>query len=58
MKKKKKKSLSPRSQNMKLIDDLTSKIEEIDNLKVVLRNSYNRKLKKERHKSARFDFKK
>ena len=58
VKKKKKKSLSPRSQNMKLIDDLTSKIEEIDNLKVVLRNSYNRKLKKERHKSARFDFKK
>ena len=57
-KKKKKKSLSPRTQNMKFIDDLTSKIEEIDNYKVILKNSYNRKLKKERYRSARFNFKK
>ena len=58
IKKKKKKSLSPKSQNMKFIDDLTSKIEEIDNLKGVLRSSYNRELKRERHKSARINFKK
>ena len=43
---------------MKFIDDLTSKIEEIDNYKVILKNSYNRKLKKERYRSARFNFKK
>ena len=52
-KKKTKKSLSPQAQNMKIIDDLTSKIEEINNIKVTLTKSYRRGLKKERGKSAR-----
>ena len=50
---KRKKSLSPHSKNMQFIDNLTSKIEEIDNIKNVLKSSYQRNLKKERNKSAR-----
>jgi hypothetical protein len=38
---------------MQFIDNLTSKIEEIDNIKNVLKSSYQRNLKKERNKSAR-----
>lgn len=33
---------------MKIIDDLTSKIEEINNIKVSLKNSFRRNLTKER----------
>ena len=50
---KRKKSLSPQSKNMQFIDNLTSKIEEIDNIKNVLKSSYKRNLQKERNKSAR-----
>ena len=48
LKKKSQKSLSPKSKNMKIIDDLTSKIEEINNIKVYLKNSFRRNLTKER----------
>ena len=48
LKKKSQKSLSPKSKNMKIIDDLTSKIEEINNIKVSLKNSFRTSLKKER----------
>ena len=54
---KRKKSLSPHSKNMQFIDNLTSKIEEIDNIKNVLKSSYKRNLKKERNKSARPNYK-
>ena len=54
---KRKKSLSPQSKNMQFIDNLTSKIEEIDNIKNVLKSSYKRNLKKERNKSARPNYK-
>ena len=57
IKRKKKKSLSPQSKNMQFIDNLTSKIEEIDNIKNVLKSSYKRNLKKERNKSARPNYK-
>ena len=42
---------------MQFIDNLTSKIEEIDNIKNVLKSSYKRNLKKERNKSARPNYK-
>ena len=42
---------------MKLIENLSTQIEEIDNIKVVLQNSYKRNLKKEIYKSERVNLK-
>ena len=57
VKKKKESKLSPQARNMKLIENLSTQIEEIDNIKVVLQNSYKRNLKKEIYKSARVNLK-
>ena len=57
IKKKKESKLSPQARNMKLIENLSTQIEEIDNIKVVLQNSYKRNLKKEIYKSERVNLK-
>ena len=57
VKKKKESKLSPQARNMKLIENLSTQIEEIDNIKVVLQNSYKRNLKKEIYKSERVNIK-